>query len=135
MKQELKNSFGKVFLTIETNTKDRWVYVNWMGYLTEENVKNGAQAYTETLARAGYNSVLNDTRLIIGSWDHSMHWVVNEWAPQAARAGLKYFALIVTPETFGESSAAKFYAQLKAFTAKVFDNRADAEEWLRQHVH
>lgn len=132
MKQELKNPFGRVYLTIDVDHKNKWVHVNWMGYLTEENVKTGAQAYTDTLAQSGYHCVLNDTRLIIGGWDHSLSWVLNEWSPRAARAGLKYFAMISTPETFGSSTASNFYNNLKAFKAKVFDQKSSAEEWLRE---
>jgi hypothetical protein len=131
MKQELKNPFGRVYLTIDVDHRNKWVHVNWMGYLTEENVKTGAQAYTDALAQAGYNCVLNDTRLIVGGWDHSLSWVLNEWSPRAARAGLKYFAMITTPETFGGSTASNFYKNLKAFKAEVFDEKSNAEEWLR----
>ncbi|PKV62429.1 STAS/SEC14 domain-containing protein [Pontibacter ramchanderi] len=132
MKQELKNPFGRVYLTIDVDHKNKWVHVNWMGYLTEENVKTGAQAYTDALAEAGYNSVLNDTRLIIGGWDHSLGWVLNDWAPRAARAGLKHFAMITTPETFAESTASSFYSKLKSFSVKVFEDKHTAEQWLRQ---
>ncbi|MCC9165381.1 STAS/SEC14 domain-containing protein [Pontibacter harenae] len=132
MAQELKNSFGRVFLKIEKDERNKWIHVNWMGYLTAENIKTGAIAYTEELAKSGYNCVLNDTRLILGSWDHSLDWVVNEWAPRAARAGLKHFAMIVTPETFAESTASNFYSRLKAFQTQVFDERPKAEEWLKQ---
>ncbi|OKL40359.1 STAS/SEC14 domain-containing protein [Pontibacter flavimaris] len=134
MIQELRNPFGRVYLTINTNTKNRWVHVNWMGYLTEENIKTGAAAYTEALANAGYSCVLNDTRLLIGSWDHSMDWVVKEWAPWAARAGLKHFAMVTTPETFGGSSAEKFFSSLKAFEVRVFEDMGKAQEWLQQYA-
>ncbi|TPE46341.1 STAS/SEC14 domain-containing protein [Pontibacter mangrovi] len=134
MVQELRNPFGRVYLTIDINSKNRWVHVNWMGYLTEENIKAGAAAYTKALSEAGYTCVLNDTRLIIGGWDHSLDRVVNEWAPRAARAGLKHFAMITTPETFAGSTAATFYNTLKSFETKVFDNTSDAQEWLRQYT-
>ncbi|HEY4650104.1 MAG TPA: STAS/SEC14 domain-containing protein [Pontibacter sp.] len=133
MKQELTNPFGRVYLTIEVDEENRWVHVNWMGYLTEENIKTGAKAYTDVLAKAGYNAVLNDTRLIIGGWDHSLEWVLHDWAPRASRAGLKYFAMITNPETFGGSTASNFYSKLKAFRAQVFDDRKKAEEWLRPY--
>ncbi|GAB3538076.1 hypothetical protein GCM10027443_32270 [Pontibacter brevis] len=133
MRQELKNAFGRVYLTIERDTRNKWMYVNWMGYLTAENVRRGADAYIEALQLAGYSCVLNDTRLILGSWDHSMEWVLNDWAPRAAKSGLKHFAMICTPETFGESSASKFHHDLKAFKAMVFDDRLKAEEWLRHY--
>jgi hypothetical protein len=133
MKQELKNPFGRVYLIIDVDDKNKWVHVNWMGYLTEDNIKTGAQAYTQALAEAGYTCVLNDTRLIVAGWDHSLEWVLNDWAPRAARAGLKHFAMITTPETFGDSTAATFYAHLKSFQAKVFDDKSKAEDWLRQY--
>ena len=133
MIDELRNPFGRVYLTVDTDTKNKWIYVNWMGYLTEANIKEGAAYYTKALADAGYKCVLNDTRSIIGGWDHSLEWVLNEWAPNAARAGLKYFAMINTPETFAQSTAANFYNNLTAFTAQVFDDKVKAEAWLRQY--
>ncbi|WP_162052943.1 STAS/SEC14 domain-containing protein [Pontibacter pamirensis] len=132
MKQEFRNAFGKVFLTVTVDKENRWVHTNWNGYLTEENIRVGALAYTEAVKEAGVNCVLNDTRQIIGSWDHSLDWVVNQWGPQAARAGIKHFALITNPASFAEVTATSFYSNLKAFEVKIFDDKAEAEAWLRQ---
>jgi hypothetical protein len=129
--QELKSSLGRVFLTIETDQENHWIHVTWQGYLTAANIKDGAQAYTAALAKAGFSCVLNDTRLVNGPWDHSMDWVINEWAPNAAKAGLRHFAMITTPATLAEGSAAAFYTQLTAFEARVFDTTESARHWLR----
>ncbi len=133
MKQELRNAFGRVYLTIENDKRNRWIFVNWMGYLTADNIKTGAAAYIAALAEAGYNCVLNDTRLILGSWDHSLDWVLNDWAPNAARAGLKYFAMITTPETFAESTASNFYDNISTFKVEKFDDMQNAKNWLLQY--
>jgi hypothetical protein len=133
MNQELKSSLGKVYLTIETDTENRWISTDWQGYLTADNIKIGAQAYTDALAKSGFSCVLNDTRSVRGPWDHSMDWVINVWAPNAAKAGLRHFALVSTPETLADGSAATFYAQLTAFQAAVFDNLTEARNWLRAH--
>ncbi len=133
MTRELINAFGRVYLTIETDSTNKWVHVNWMGYLTAENIKTGAAAYTAALAEAGYNCVLNDTRLVVGSWGHSLEWVLNEWAPQAAQAGLKHFAMITTPETFAESTAMEFYQNSIAFEVKTFDDMQSAKTWLQRY--
>lgn len=132
MVKEYKSALGKVYLTIETDTENRWIFTDWQGYLTAENIKTGATAYVNALAKAGFSCVLNDTRSVRGPWDHSMDWVLNEWAPSAAQAGLRYFAMITTPETLADSSNATFYAQLTAFEAQLFDNLVDARAWLRQ---
>jgi hypothetical protein len=133
MKQELNNAFGKVFITITVDRENRWVHTNWIGYLTEDNIKAGARAYTQAVQDAGFNCVLNDTSQVVGGWDHSIDWVVNSWSPQAARAGIKHFALITTPKSFAEASASSFFSNLKAFEVKVFDNLPDAEAWLRPY--
>ncbi|MDO7851356.1 STAS/SEC14 domain-containing protein [Hymenobacter convexus] len=130
--QELKTSLGRTYLTVDTDAGNQWIAVNWQGYLTADSIQEGARAYTAALAKSGFACVLNDTRAVRGPWDHSMDWVINVWAPNAAAAGLKYFALISTPETLADGSAANFYAQLKAFDADVFSTTEEAEQWLRR---
>ena len=129
--EEMKTSLGRIYLTIDTDLENQWIAVDWMGYLTADSIKEGAQAYTAALTKSGFGCVLNDTRSVRGPWDHSMDWVINEWAPNAAAAGLKYFALVSTPETLADGSAANFYAQLTAFNAEVFNNKEEAQQWLR----
>ncbi|RIJ43180.1 STAS/SEC14 domain-containing protein [Pontibacter oryzae] len=133
MRQELKNIFGKVFITITVDTENRWVHTNWVGYLTQDNIKAGAFAYTEVIRKTGFSCVLNDTTEVLGSWDHSLEWVVNEWAVQAAAAGIRHFAMITTPESFAESTATNFFANNKAFEVKMFEGRISAMAWLRQY--
>lgn len=133
MRQELRSSLDKVYLTIETDSENRWIFTDWQGYLTADNIKTGAKAYVEALAKSGFSCVLNDTRSVRGPWDHSMDWVINEWAPSAAKAGLKHFAMITTPNSFADGSAANFYAQLTAFKGQVFDNMSTAREWLSNY--
>ena len=133
MIEELKSSLGKVYLTIETDAANRLIFTDWQGYLTAENIKTGANAYTAALAKSGFSCVLNDTRSVRGPWDHSMDWVINEWAPNAANAGLRHFAMVSTPATLADGSAANFYGQLTAFEGHVFDNMTEARGWLRQH--
>ncbi|MCC9138959.1 STAS/SEC14 domain-containing protein [Pontibacter silvestris] len=133
MKKELKNVFGKVFITVTVDDLNKWVHTNWVGYLTRENVKAGALAYIDVVRECGFSCVLNDTSGVIGGWDHSLDWVVNEWSPQAASAGIKHFALITTPESFAETTASSFYSSIKAFEVRVFGKAASAEDWLRQY--
>ena len=134
MIQELKSPTGRVYLTIDTDTANRWILVDWIGYLTADSIRAGAQAYTDALTKSGFSCVLNDTRSVRGPWDHSMDWVINVWAPNAAAAGLKHFAMVSTPESLADGSAANFYAQLTAFQAEVFDNLSSARAWLSQYT-
>jgi hypothetical protein len=133
MKQELKNVFGKVFITITADTENRWIHTDWVGYLTQDNIKAGALAYTNAVKEYGFNCVLNDTSRVVGSWDHSLGWVIDDWSVQAAAAGIRHFALITTPESFAESTASSFYSNIRAFEVRVFDNENAARDWLLLH--
>ncbi|OGX85597.1 STAS/SEC14 domain-containing protein [Hymenobacter glacialis] len=132
MRQELRSSLGKTYLAIEPVSTDRWIDVNWMGYLTGDNIRTGAAAYTAALAESGYHAVLNDTRSVLGPWEHSLDWVINTWAPQAAAAGLTHFAMVTTSESMADATAVAFYQQLTAFKAELFSNMEEAKKWLRQ---
>ncbi|WP_019948424.1 STAS/SEC14 domain-containing protein [Hymenobacter aerophilus] len=132
MKQELKSSLGRPYITIESDATNRLISVDWVGYLTAESIKAGARAYTKALAESGYRCVLNDTRKVIGPWDHSLEWVLNEWAPNAAAAGLRHFAMITTPDSLADESAQSFYDQLKEFEVRMFSDEQTALQWLQQ---
>lgn len=132
MKLEIRNAFDRVFLIVEVDKANRWVHTNWIGYLTEENVRAGALAYAKVVQETGLSCVLNDTRQVVGGWDHSLDWVINEWGPQAANAGIKKFALITKPSSFAGSSASAFYDKLKAFEVQIFHTMDKAQDWLRQ---
>jgi hypothetical protein len=119
MRQELRNAFGKVFITIIVDRENRWVHTNW--------------AYTDAVREAGFSCVLNDTSQVVGGRDHSLEWVANEWAPQAARAGITHFALVTTPQTFAASTAVSFLSSTSAFQVRVFESALYAKAWLRQY--
>ncbi|ALJ01142.1 STAS/SEC14 domain-containing protein [Rufibacter tibetensis] len=133
MTQEYKNIFGKAFLNVTVDRVNRWVHTDWFGYLTEDNVRTGALAYTEAVRNSGFTCVLNDTSRVVGGWDHSLSWVVNEWSPQAAVAGVEHFALITTPESFAEVTANNFYSSITAFEVQIFDSLGKAQQWLQQY--
>ena len=69
MKTTLTNSFDKVFLTIEFDAANQWIYNNWTGVLPTEKVIQGCQATINFLREKPCAHMLNDNREIIGSWN------------------------------------------------------------------
>jgi hypothetical protein len=112
--------------------ENQWVQATWHGYSSEEAVRTGMEAYTEALQQADYSDMLIDTRAMVGSWSPSLEWSLEEWAPQAAKAGLRHYALVVDPESFAEATADAFYTQVRGFEAEVFSDLATARAWLRR---
>ena len=131
MPTELINGFGKLYLTIEYDSANHWVYNNWIGYQTYTGIIAGADACLPTLEENACAYLLNDNRQVIGPWDHAVEWIVTNWAPRAIASGLTHFAHIVSAESLAAQSATSmllgFEGQLHMH---MFDNIEDARAWL-----
>jgi len=130
---ELKAATGKTYLTIDYDTQHHWIYNNWLGYVTAENVKKGALQVLQALETYRTPCGLNDNRQLTGPWDHSVDWIEEEWIPGAARAGLRYYALVVDQEAFAAASAQDMLSRVKGlFTMRIFDDINQARHWLQE---
>ncbi|MFB9865027.1 STAS/SEC14 domain-containing protein [Rufibacter immobilis] len=130
----MSSTTGKVFLQIELEPGQQWIYANWIGYPTPDNVAKGAFAYLDWMQAKGCTAVLNDNRQLVGRWDQSLDWLEKQWIPYALKTGLKHWAHLDNLATFSASSADQLRERVKGrFEIQLFDDQAAAEEWLRKH--
>ena len=133
MKKELTNSFDKVFLTIEIDEANRWIYNNWVGVLPTEKVIQGCQATIDFLRENHCPHMLNDNRNVVGSWSSANDWIAQNWVPQVLALGLRRFAHIVSPGIFGQASAAEMVTRVGTqLEMRLFEDMAVAQAWLRE---
>jgi hypothetical protein len=122
MPTELVNGFGKVYLTIEYDAANNWVYNNWIGEQTYVGVVAGADACLHPLRENACAYLLND---------HAVKWVVNDWGPRAQAQGLTHFANVVSPEALAALSAQAMYLGLgERLQMRMFDDIGAAQAWL-----
>ncbi|MDQ2794039.1 MAG: hypothetical protein M3Y12_08530 [Bacteroidota bacterium] len=132
MKTTLTNSFDKIFLTIEFDAANRWIYNNWMGVLPTEKVIQGCQATIDFLRENRCAHMLNDNREVIGSWNSANEWIAANWMPQVLKLGLKRFAHIVSPSIFGQASAEEMVTRVgNQLEIRLFKDVELAKQWLR----
>ena len=132
MKTTLTNSFDKVFLTIEFDVANQWIYNNWTGVLPTDKVIQGCQATIEFLRENRCAHMLNDNRQVIGSWNSANDWIAANWMPQVLKLGLKRFAHIVSPGIFGQASAEEMVTRVgNQLEIRLFKDVDLAKEWLR----
>ncbi|UOQ97035.1 hypothetical protein MUN81_17565 [Hymenobacter sp. 5317J-9] len=133
MKKELINSFDKVYLTIELDEANGWIYNNWVGVLPTEKVIQGCQATIDFLREKPCAQMLNDNREVVGSWSSANDWIAQNWMPQVLRLGLKRFAHVVSPGIFGQASAAEMVTRVGSqFEMRLFQDIELAKNWLRE---
>jgi hypothetical protein len=133
MPTELTNGFGKVYLTIEYDKTNHWVYNNWIGYQTYTGIITGADACLHPLREHACPYLLNDNRKVLGPWDHAVEWIVTNWVPRALAQGLTHFANVVSPEAMAAHSAESMYLGIAGrLEMRMFGTLAEAQVWLRQ---
>lgn len=129
--RELTTSTGKTYLTIYFDEHHHWVYNDWIGYVSPENVKQGSLAVLEAIKQYKASCGLNDNRHLVGRWDESVEWIEQVWIPMAAEAGLKYYAHVANAEAFAAASSADMLNRVRGrFEMRIFQDIDEARDWL-----
>lgn len=131
---ELKNEGGYVYLIIEADKKNNWLYYKWRGFLMIEELKRGYDKILEVLEQEKLDTALADHTNIVGPWNEANEWLVAEWTPRANKSGLKSLAINTAGDLFSNISLELFLINNKHtnYTTQVFDILEDAENWLKK---
>lgn len=131
--EELKSPTGKVYLTLDYDSANNWIFNDWFGYVTVDNVMQGGLAFLEQMQKYGCRAGLNSNLNLVGPWDKSLPWIEEVWIPQAVRYGLRHYALVVREESFSQESAEGMQALVNGrFDINVLCSIEAAEQWLRK---
>lgn len=129
--RELTSSTGKTYLTIHFDEQRHWVYNDWIGYVSPDNVKQGSLAVLEAIKQYKASCGLNDNRHLVGRWDDSVEWIEQEWVPMASDAGLRFYAHVANADAFAAASSADMLSRVRGrFEMRIFQDIDEARNWL-----
>jgi hypothetical protein len=119
---------------IEFDAEGNFIYANWKGFQTVDNVKFGAGKMLEIMKQKKITKVLNDNRLVTGPWQGAAEWAAKEWFPAMFAAGLTHFAWIQSTSVFSQLSAEKTLSETdnswKTRGIRTFDDQESARRWV-----
>jgi PAS domain S-box-containing protein len=105
--------------------------VDWDGFHDLDSVKQGCMMMLEILINNKADKLLNDNTQVLGTWSEAADWAGTEWLPMMEKAGLKYFAWIVSASAFSHLSAKKSIDVMQGNVLTRFFTEVEvAEEWL-----
>jgi hypothetical protein len=110
---------------------DEWLYVDWTGYQSVEQVKQGCEQMLLYMIAQQTFDVLNDNTNVSGIWIGAADWVGSDWFPRMRAKGLRRFAWVYSPSRFSQISTNTALAVAPPNVARVFDEKEAAEKWLR----
>ena len=116
------------------NSEKNIIEVSFSGSPELEDFMENANSIIEELKQTHCTKVLNDVSDLEINRLENQDWTQKHWFPEADKAGLKYFAFVVSKFAFGEISteqtneAAENEGKIKI---KYFKTKEDAIDWLQ----
>ena len=109
------------------------VVMEWDGYATSAQFKEGTELMLNTLIRHNANKVLADIKdmVLIGMEDQQ--WLETHFLPRAMGFGFKAIA-IIRPEHYFNNVAVEnisYKVDKEKLAINFFDNLREAREWLK----
>lgn len=133
-KIELRNEAGKIYAVITNGKEPPWIYLQWVGSIDGETLKQGVIELNKFVHKTKCPYVLSDRRIAKGNWFEINNWLEHKWAPMATQAGLQYMAHVRAPLAISQLSSQDFESRLLGFRFKSFDSLESAENWLRDII-
>jgi len=125
---ETKTDIYNIYFDKEINA----VIMEWNGYATSKQFKEGTELMLNTLIKNNCSKVLADIKdmKIIAMEDQQ--WLNEEFLPRATTFGFKAIA-IVKPDYYFNKVAVEtisYKVDKEKLTINFFDNSEEAKEWL-----
>jgi hypothetical protein len=114
--------------------KNRWITMEWDGYATSAQFIEGTELMYNLMVEHKTSKVFADIKdmTLIGREDQN--YVIYSFLPRAIQAGFRAIA-IVKPVSYFNAVAIEtmgYRVNETAVQMKVFDNRDQAVQWLRE---
>ncbi|RYU80260.1 hypothetical protein [Hymenobacter persicinus] len=132
MPTHLRRPDGHIFLTVERDRTNNWIYAHWTGIQTLATIQQGGLFYVDMLRQEPCSRLLNDHRELIGRFTDANEWIATVWTPLILQAGLRYFAQVLSPGIFGQMSIQDLHQRIgDQFEMQFFKDFEAAQQWLR----
>jgi LytTr DNA-binding domain len=121
--------FQAPYLSVEYDERG-FLYLNWKGYVSVSQVKEGVEEILEVLKTHYCTRLLNDNRELFGSWTQSIRWLETDFMPRAIALGLEKIAFIYSRDPSARYSVDRFLEVNDQYSAQTFHDYRTAEDWL-----
>jgi hypothetical protein len=121
-------------LTTYYDQSNDWLFLDWEGEITLPLVQEACNALAACVLTRPYARVLNSNEQVTSIHWNVAAWLITDFLPHLTLAGIEQIAWIYSPLLRGQHIVRMMLSQLPAPPIDVFDNLADAVEWL-QNFH
>jgi hypothetical protein len=108
------------------------VVMEWSGYFTSEEFRNGTNAMLDTLKEFNATRVLANVKEMVLISMEDQKWMESVFLPRAIEAGFRICALVQPVHYFNKVAVENITYKIdqRKLLVNIFDNLVDAKKWL-----
>ena len=117
-----------IYFDPEINT----VIMEWDGYATSKQFKEGTELMLETLVKNNAYKVLADIKDMVLISMEDQHWLENNFIPRAIQSGFRAIAMVRPDYYFNKVAveSVSYKVDQEKLNINFFDNADSARKWL-----
>jgi|GEM_PF-537890 len=130
-----ESSSGHQYATISFNEDVKCPQDIWTGsFGTQENFQKVLIKLVDVMEDTKSSKLLTDVSQMVGSFDSSREWIVQENIPKLIRKGLRYHAVVIPKNIFSKLSIKDYSQQVAGLEIMQFGDKEEAIKWLKSKV-
>lgn len=125
--------YDESHLVIDYESQLDAVVMNWEDFAQGEPYREGLNAGLELVNQRNASNWLADLREMGTVTDEDQEWSNEEWFPRALESSLDHMAIVQPESVIANMAVENIMNEVGdgAITTHYFDNRDEAEAWLR----
>jgi hypothetical protein len=129
--------FDKTFLTIYYLADERLIHLQWKGYTTSDQFREGLNVALDLVREHRIENWLGNLKLMQVILSSDEEWTNTEWYPQIAQTALKRMAIVTSLDFFNNSTVKRIVEKAEPtinFETRYFVDVKDAHDWLTKTI-
>ncbi|HMF70279.1 MAG TPA: hypothetical protein VK616_02330 [Flavitalea sp.] len=109
------------------------VVMEWDGYATSSQFKEGTELMLNTLIQNNSYKVLADTKEMVLIGKEDQEWLDTQFLPRAIKFGFKAIAIVRPDHYFNKVAVESIFYKVDKdkLSISLFDDVTEAKEWLK----
>jgi hypothetical protein len=129
--------FDKTFLTIYHLSEESLIHLQWKGYTTSDQFREGLNVALDLVRENHIENWLGNLKLMQVILSSDEEWTNTEWFPQIAQTTLKRMAIVTSLDFFNNTAVKRIVEKAEPtinFETRYFVDVKDAHDWLTNTI-
>ncbi len=122
---------------VQWDSATRCVHLEWRNFVFGEEYRKVVDTVLKALTQHKGSKILSDSRKMKAIPQEDQDWLMKDWVPRSAKAGLKHSAVVLPISTLGQMSLQRLSQVgtgkklVSTDGTSYFETIEDAKKWLK----